>query len=305
MLHLRLPRASKLLGIVALLLVLALAGCGGGGSGSTGGPGKGINLIVGSKNDPDGQLLAQMYTLLLQKQGYNVTLKLALGQSPVLVAAVKSGAVDIYPDFNGNAVFFGLPASSDPHVTYSEINNYFQSHENATWLTPAYNLNDSYGICTSQAVASKYHLTSLTDLAAVSNQLTLAGQQDFAPILPPVAKAYGLSFKNTVSTSEPLGFTAVANGQADVNECYTTDPAIVVNHFVLLTDPQGAWGIYNPSPVVHTSTLQKSSAIATTLNPLAAKLTTAAQTALIKQYAVDHTPLAVVAKTWLQQQGLL
>src|SRR5689334_7675824 len=58
------PRMVKVLGVVCMLAVLTLAGCGGGGSGTTGGsnkPGTGVKVIVGSKNDPDGQLLGWMY----------------------------------------------------------------------------------------------------------------------------------------------------------------------------------------------------------------------------------------------------
>ncbi len=69
--------------------------------------GAGISLTIGSKNDPDGQLLAEMYSLLLANQGFKVTTKLALGQTPVLSAAIKSGAVDIYPEFTGTGLSIG------------------------------------------------------------------------------------------------------------------------------------------------------------------------------------------------------
>jgi len=295
--------------------VLTLAGCGGGGSGTTGGtstpkPGAGISLTIGSKNDPDGQLLAWMYSLILTNQGYNVTTKTALGQTPVLDQAIKSGAVDMYPEFTGTGIgVYKLQSSQDAQTLYTTVKNYYETNFKITWLDPAYNLNDSYGLCTSQAIANQYNLKKMSDLSAVAGQLTLGGQQDFTDpqqgVFPPVATAYGLHFKKTVNISEQLGFGAVQKGDIQINECYTTDPAIVVNNFVLLQDDKNAFPLYNPAPIIRDSTLAKSPAIATFLNPLEMHLTTDSQTALIKQVAVDHQKPEDVARAFLKAQGLI
>ncbi|HEV7125821.1 MAG TPA: glycine betaine ABC transporter substrate-binding protein [Ktedonobacterales bacterium] len=297
---------ARRLGVVLLLAVLTLAGCGGGGSGTSSQPGKGISLTIGSKNDPDGQLQAEMYSLLLANQGFSVTTHLALGQTPVLDAAIKSGAVDMYPEFTGTALsLLNLPNTTDPHQAYAAVKAAYEQQFHVTWLDPAYNLNDSYGICTSQANATKYNLHSLADLPAAASQLTIAEQQDAKTILAPVEAAYGITFKGTTQITEPLSFPAVTQGSAQVNECYTTDPNIVTQNFVLLTDSKNAFPVYNPAPIVRDATLAKSSAIASTLNALEPKLTTANTLALIKQIAIDHTSVEQVAKTFLKQQGLL
>lgn len=134
--------------------------------GSPGTSGAGIKLTIGSKNDEDGQLLAEMYSLLLTNQGFNVTTKLALGQTPVLDAAITSGQIDMYPEFNGTALStYKLAQTTDPTTAYNEAKTYYEQHLHITWLAPAYGLNDSYGYCTSQANASKYKLQSIGDLA--------------------------------------------------------------------------------------------------------------------------------------------
>jgi osmoprotectant transport system substrate-binding protein len=304
------PRSYKLLGVMLLMVVLTLAGCGGGGSGSAGNNNANIKITVGSKNDPDGQLLAQMYSLLLTKAGYSVTTKLALGQNKVLDTAIKSGSIDIYPEFTGTALSVNnLPATQDPHQAFNEVKQYYEQTFKITWLDAAFNLNDSYGLCTNQQIATQHNLKSMSDLVPVASQLVLAGQQDFldaqSGVFPPVATAYGINFKDTVQISEQLGFDAVNKGDAQINECYTTDPAIVVDNFVLLTDDKSAFPAYNPSPIVRDQLLQKAPGIAAILNALAPKLTTASQTALIKQVTVDHKNIKEVAQTWLQQQGLL
>ncbi len=293
--------------VMALALPLAACGSSGSGSGATGKPGSGVTVVVGSKLDPDGQLLGEMYILLLQNQGYTVTPKLALGQTPVLFNAIKSGAIDIYPEFTGTAATqLNLAPSQNAQQVYSQVKSAYEQQYHITWLDAAYGLNDSYAICTSQAVSQKDSLTSLDQLTSMTSNLTIASPQDgISSAIDPVQSGYGVKFKSVTQISEPLGFEAVKQGSADLNVCYTTDPAIVVNNFVVLKDTKGVFPIYNPAPLVRDSVLQKSPAIATTLNALAPKLTTSAQVALIKQVAVDHKSVKEVAQTWLQQQGLL
>ncbi len=292
--------------LVVLALALPLSACGSSGSGS-GKPGSGVTVVVGSKLDPDGQLLGEMYILLLQNQGYTVTPKLALGQTPVLFNAIKSGAIDIYPEFTGTAATqLNLAPSQNAQQVYSQVASAYESQYHITWLDAAYGLNDSYGICTSKDSATKNGLTSLDDVAAKGSSLTVASPQDgIDSAVNPVQTGYNFKFKSVTQISETLGFTAVKQGSADVNVCYTTDPAIVVNDFVILKDSKNVFPIYNPAPLVRDSVLQKSPAIKSTLNVLASKLTTDEQTKLIKQVAVDHLPVKQVAQTWLQDQGLL
>lgn len=305
------PRSYKYLGVVLLMLVLTLAGCGGGGSGNGSSSTNNVKFTIGSKNDTDGQLLAEMYYLLLQHNGYNnITLHLALGQNAVLDSAIKSGAVDLYPEFTGTALnTYKLGNIQDPQQAYQKIAAYYEQNFKVTWLTPAYNLNDSYGLCTNDTNAGKYNLSKMSDLVPVAPQLTLAGQQDFldptAGIWPPVAQAYGINFKNTVQISEQLGFSAVKNDNAQINECYTTDPTIVVDNFKLLTDDKNAFPGYFPAPIVRDELLSKAPSIKTILNALAPHLTTASQTALIKQVSVDHKSVKEVAQQYLQSIGLL
>jgi osmoprotectant transport system substrate-binding protein len=140
----------------------------------------------------------------------------------------------------------------------------------------------------------------------IAGDLTIASQQDgVEAAIQPVEAGYNLKFGDTVQISEQLGFGAVENGDADLNVCYTTDPNIVTNNFVVLKDTKNVFPVYNPAPIVRDSVLSKSPAIKDTLNPLAQKLTTDEIVKLIKEVSVDHKNPLVVAKSWLQSQGLL
>lgn len=266
-----------------------------------------VKITIGSKLDVDGQLNAEMYALLLKDKGYDVSTKLGLGQTPVLDKAIKSGAIDIYPEFTGTALsLLNLSPTQDANKAYQDVKSAYEQQFQLTWLDPALDLNDSYAICTSKKVASEKNLTSLDDIVPIADQLTLASQQDgMEAAVNPVQTAYNIKFKKVVPISEQLGFGAVEKGDADLNVCYTTDPNIIVKDFVVLKDTKNVFPIYNPAPVVRDELLQKAPEIADILNPLQPKLTTDVMVGLIKQVSVDHTSIPDVAKAFLEDQGLL
>src|SRR5438876_2145069 len=122
---------AKLLLLFALIPMLILSACGGssGSSSSSSGtstPTK-VPITVGSKLDPEAQLLGEMYVLLLQKAGFTVTPKLALGQTPIVFDALKSGAIDLYPEFTGTGLnILKAQSAYDPTKDYETVKNGFE-----------------------------------------------------------------------------------------------------------------------------------------------------------------------------------
>jgi len=100
---LRRSLGAKFLLLFALIPMLILSACGGSSGSSSNSSGTStptkVPITVSSKLDPEAQLLGEMYVLLLRKAGYTVNSKLALGQTPTVFAALKSGAIDLYPEF--------------------------------------------------------------------------------------------------------------------------------------------------------------------------------------------------------------
>jgi osmoprotectant transport system substrate-binding protein len=299
---LRQSKFAMLLGVVVLMSILTMAGCGGGGSGV----GSGVTVKVGSKKDADGRLLGEMYALLLEKAGYTVQRNLGAGDTPFMQNAIANGTIDLYPEFTGTAMSsYKLPPTQDAQAAYNEVKDYYSKNLKLTWLDAAFNLNDSYAICTSQANATKFNLKSNADLTAQNGNLKIASQSDGVDAaVNPVKSAYNVDFKEVVTLDEQLSFAAVSKGDVDLMVCYTTDPGIVTNNFVVLTDPKGVFPNYNPAPVIRDDLLSKSSAVKDTLNPLASKLTTADQVALIKQVS-DGKTVHEVAQQYLKDKGLL
>ena len=291
-----------------MLVPLILAACGS--SGTTTGNGtpsnSSITITVGSKLDTEGQLIGEMYVLLLKKAGYNVVSKLALGTNAVVFNAISSGAIDIYPEFTATGLTkLGDTSSGNPQQDYQTVKQGFESKYHITWLDVS-PLNDTYGVCTTKTEAQKLGATKISDLASQASKLTIATPPDGVQYGVDVIKSvYGFSFSKVVTYNEEgLTFPAVTTGAQNLNICYTTAALIAKDNFVLLQDDKNAFPVYNPAPIVRDSTLQKAPGIATALNPLAPLLTTAVSQQLQAQVVGGQT-VQQVATAFLQSKGLL
>ena len=310
---------AKFLLLFALIPMLILSACGGSTGSSSNSSGTStptkVPITVGSKLDPEAKLLGEMYVLLLQKAGYTVNSKLALGQTPVVFDALKSGAIDLYPEFTGTGLnILGIKSTYNPDQDYQAVKNGFQQQYQITWLDQA-PLNDGYALCTSQAESQKLGITSLSTLAPKVPQLTLATQSDGVTFFDNLESIYGFktaSFKSVKKVDYSIGFTAVKNGQADVTECYTTDGSVITQGFIFLNDDKHGFTEFHPAPIVRDSILQSDPGIAAALNPLAPDLTTDVSIALQQQVAMKKAngtsvseAVKEVATSFLQSKGLL
>jgi len=296
--------------------MLILSACGGSASSPSGTstPSK-VPITVGSKLDPEAQLLGEMYVLLLQKAGFTVNPKLALGMTPTVIAALKSGAIDLYPEFTATGLnILGVKSSFDPTKDYQTVKNGFESQYHITWLDQA-PLNDGYALCTSQAQSQKLGVTNLSQLAPKVPQLTLATQSDGVTFFDDLKATYGFatsSFKAVKKVDYSIGFAAVKSGAAQVTECYTTDGSVKTQNFIFLNDDKHGFPEFHPAPIVRDSVLQSDPGIAAALNPLAPKLTTDVSIMLQQQVAAKKASgtsvsqaVKEVAMSFLQSQGLL
>jgi osmoprotectant transport system substrate-binding protein len=303
---------AKSLALVVLISLVVLAGCGGtSGGGTTSATAtpsnSSITLTVGGKLDTEAQLLTKMYVLLLRKAGFTVIERAALGTNAVVFNAITSGQIDLYPEFTATGLAkLGIQSTGDPQKDYTAVSQGYESKYQVTWLDAA-PLNDTYGVCTTQAKATSLGATKVSDLASKASSLTIATPPDGVQYGVNVVKSvYGITFKKvTTYNEEALTFPAVTSGAQDLNICYTTAALIAKDNFVLLQDDKNALHIYNPAPIIRDSSLAKApDAIKGALNPLAPKLTTQVSQQL-QAKVVDGQSVTQVATDWLKSVGLL
>ncbi len=272
-------------------------------------------ITVGGKLDVEAQLLTEMYTQLLQKAGYTVNEKLALGNSIVVFQAITSKAIDLYPEFTATGLNqLGIKSAYDPQKDYQAVKNGYESKYQITWLDMA-PLNDGYAICTSQATSQKLGITTISQLAPKVSQLVLASPSDGIDFIDGLKPVYGFdtsSFKSVQKVDYSIGFQAVSSDAAQMVVCYTTDGTVKTQNFIFLQDDKNGFPQFHPAPIVRDDVLKQFPDIPNILNPLAPKLTTDVsiqlqdQVAKMKAGGTSVTEaVKQVAKQFLQAQGLL
>lgn len=130
-------------------------------------PAKGVSVTVGSANFPENVILADIYADALQAAGAKVSKKLNIGSREKYIAGLKDGSIDLVPEYSGVLLqYFNKSAPVvTPDAVFAELQKALPA--NLTVLAQS-QAQDADAIVVTQATATKYHLTSIADLAKQS-----------------------------------------------------------------------------------------------------------------------------------------
>ena len=291
-----------------IMAALVASACGGAGtSGGTKPP-----ITIGSTNFSEQLVLGELYSQILEVNGYVVTRKFNLGNREIVFPALQSAQIDMEADYLATLLAFvdkTATGSTDPKQTATTLQKALDA-KNLTVLdyAPAVDQN---GFVVTKATADKLKLAKLSDLAPVANQLILGGPAE-CPNRPFCAQGlktkYGITFKDfkALDSGGPLTVQALVGGQIDVGLLFTSDATIAVRGFVLLDDDKQLQLSDNVAPVVRNDYLTKAGDdFKKLINSIAPKLTTAELTGMNKLVQVDKQDPKDVAKAWLKKVGLI
>jgi len=279
---------------------LLVAACGGSTPGTTS---KGT-LTVGGFNFPESDILAQLYGQGLAHAGYDVKYKLDLGTRAVVVPAIQSGQIDLYPGYAASELEYlnkgKGEASPDPVATTDKLNTYLKDI-GAQALTPSAAF-DGNAYAVTKANAAKYSLTKLSDLAPVASQLVFGAGPEcktYKYCLPGLMSVYGLHFKNTLTldTDGPATRAAFKNGTIQVGLVFSTDADLDQLGLVVLQDDKHMIAADNVVPVIRTQ--KATDEVKNLLNKIDAGLTTTDLFAMNGKVSLQHQDADAVAKAYL------
>ena len=261
-------------------------------------------IRVGSKNFSENITVAEIYAAALERAHFRVERHMNLGSTQIATAAIQRGDIDLYPEYTGTGLIDVLhqPPMRDASALFNAVNAAYRKQFSLTWLSPA-PANDSQALATTQTVASRYNLHTLSSCSTLAARLRLAAIPEFvarADALPGLQKFYGgFKFAQVNTYTIGLQYDALTRGDADVATAFTTDSQIASDNLVLLQDDKHFWPPYNIAPVVRLDTLQKHAQIATALNGISPKLTDAVLRRLNQQVNVQKMDPADAAAQFL------
>lgn len=284
----------SLLGIVTLLIANAVSAVA---SASSSKP-----IIVGSKSFSESKTVSEIYALALENAGYKVIRKPNISNS-VVYKAVKTGQVDVYPEYTGTIVEAYLKKSASGKSASQMATIAKSGVKKDGLVTFNYAPGDNrQGVGMRTSVAKKYHIKNLSDLQKNASKIRFVSQGEFdkrADALPGMNKKYGkYNFKSKKDYDDSLKYKIITQGKGDAAPVSTTDGQLATSKFILLKDDKGLWPPYNLVPLVNKKAAQSHPKMEKALNKVDAKLTTKQLTQLNKKVDVDGQNYKIVAKNW-------
>ena len=305
----------------ALAAILLASACGGddpladdGGSSSSEDKG---TLVLGGQDFTEMQIMASMYQLMLEEAGYTVDAEL-VGTRDVYIQDLQGGNIDLVPEYAGsitdelqarvNGADAPQVSSSDVDETITALNELLQPM-GLVALAPA-EATDQNAFAVTEAYAADNNLTTLSDLGALGEPITLAAAEDCAK-RPDCAigleKVYGIEIEEVL----PLGFgtqqtkDSVTEGESQLGLVGTSDGSLDQLGLVILEDDKALQVSQNLVPVVSQETLDANPDIEETLNALSDVLTTEDLAEMNGAVDLERQKPEDVAQAYLEEQGLL
>lgn len=196
-------------------------------------------LTVGSKLFPESWVLGEMVCALARDAGAEVEYQKSLGAAEVCYAALKQGAIDVYPEYLGTVkevLFKHLDQPSDGEILSALA-------DDGIGMSYPLGFNDGYAM----AVPQESPLRTLSDLAQhpelrIAMDSEFRGREDGWPLL---VETYGMQPRTIVEMQHELTYTAIASKKVDVINVYTTDGNLVKWKLRSLVDDKKAFPPYD------------------------------------------------------------
>lgn len=266
-------------------------------------------VIVASKPFGESYLLAEMFSQLLEAHGFRVDRRPGLGATEIAFRALREGSIDVYPEYTGTGLFAILHDKpvSDARAVYDRVSREFRDRYGVRWLPPL-GFENTYAIAVRRETATRLGLVTLSDLARVGPTLRAGLTADFIGRpdgLPGLAGAYGLRFRSVQALLPAVKYQALAAGEVDVIDGYSTDGFIARYDLVVLRDDRHFFPPYEAAALVGAGLLRRQPGAVAALTELSNRLTVETMRRLNRRVEVDGEPTARVAAAALAEVGLV
>tara|TARA_R110001592_G_scaffold363396_2_gene687609 strand:- start:23091 stop:24590 length:1500 start_codon:yes stop_codon:yes gene_type:complete len=254
-------------------------------------------ILIGSKIFPESYILAEITAQLLESQGFEVQRKLGLGGTLIAFEALRTGAIDIYPEYTGT---LSQAVLRQPDITAVELHAALEAQ--ALAIGTSFGFSNSYAIAISEQIAARRDITSVSDLAAHPD-LNVGFSLEFlhrADGWPALQAAYGLPQRAT-GIEHALAYRAVENSKLDVTDAYTTDGELDAYDLRLLRDDKAFFPGYD---AVLLTRNDLPGPVAKALLRLGGRIDEASMRDLNRRVANDKLEPRQVAAQFLQESGL-
>ena len=268
-------------------------------------------IKIGWPNITEQAMLGHMAALVIEKKlGLKVERFANLGGTGIAQQAIISGALDVLPDYTGDALanILKMDPLTDPKKAFTTVRDAYKEKYKITWLSPT-SFNNTYALALKADKAKEMKIKTISDLAPFAPKWTLGSSVEFAarPLdgYPGMSKHYGFKFGSIKPMEIGLMYTAIDSGSVDVIVAFATDARIGKVGLTVLDDDKLFFPAYNAAITVRDDVLSKHPEIGPAIEAVTNSLDTETQIRLNGLADIDGIDVEKVAETYLKEKGFI
>lgn len=199
-------------------------------------------IRVGAKHFNEGYILSEMIAILLEDAGFEVARRFNLGGTAVTFEALRTNAIDIYPEYSGTIAYEILNLGNNH--TVDQVNALVKSRYDLEVSAP-YGFSNTYALVMMSEKAKRMKIERISDLQKHPD-LTLGLSYEFLKRQDgweALASFYRLP-QNAVGLEHGLAYQAMLQSQIDITDAYSTDGELKRYGLKLLRDDKGFFPDY-------------------------------------------------------------
>jgi osmoprotectant transport system substrate-binding protein len=267
-------------------------------------------IKIGHKNYTEARVLGQLFAVMIENHtDYKTDVK-ELGGTKIAFEALKSGDINLYPEYSGTAYAALLNESglSDPDEVYQFVKEKLKAENNLEFLKPL-GYNNTYTLAVRAETAEKYNLKTFSDIAKVSNELVMGATMEFLERedgMLGLKKIFpGMEFKEEKALDGGLRYTAIKDSKTDVADAFSTDGKLITYNLVILEDDKNFFPPYYVAPLLNGEFAEAHPEVSEALGKLSGQINETEMQNMNYRADEEGIPARAVAEEFLKEKGLI
>jgi osmoprotectant transport system permease protein len=256
-------------------------------------------LVVGSKRFTESYILGEIAAQSARASGAQTEHRQGLGNTGILFAALKSGSIDLYPDYTGTVARELLKSEASD---LESLNRGLGPL--GLGVAVPLGFEDTYAFAMLDTEAQRLGVQTISDLAAHA-QLRFGLSHEFLNRndgWPGLVRTYSLP-QAPRGLDHGLAYEALAGRQIDVMDIYSTDAKIAKYKLRVLRDDRHFFPDYGAILVYRLDVPQRSPKAWAALQKLQGRIDAAAMVAMNAQAELEGKSFGDIATAFLGSSG--
>jgi len=200
-------------------------------------------IRVGSKSFTENFIIGEIIAQIAEETGEaGVERKMGLGSAAIAYEALRAGEIDVYPEYTGTISLAILKDMSSVDMT----NLRSKLESDGLTISDSIGFSNTSALAVTSQTANRLGLRTISDLAKHPELRAAfgAGYLDRPDGWPGIQQHYGVTIAEMRTIEHALKYDAIAQGDIDIIDIYTTDGRLQKYDLRILEDDQNFFADY-------------------------------------------------------------